>query len=69
MVYVLNINGEPLMPTERHGKVKHLLKTGKAVVVKRSPFTIKLTYEVKNYIQKNNAWYRCRKIAMSNTKI
>ena len=52
MVYVLNINGEPLMPTERHGKVKHLLKTGKAVVVKRSPFTIKLTYEVKNYTQK-----------------
>ena len=42
MVYVLSINGDPLMPTERHGKVKHLLKAGKAVVVKGSPFTIKL---------------------------
>ena len=51
MVYVLNINGDPLMPTERHGKVKHLLKAGKAVVVKRSPFTIKLTYEVDNHTQ------------------
>ena len=26
MVYVLDINGQPLMPTDRHGKVKHLLK-------------------------------------------
>lgn len=51
MVYVLSINGDPLMPTERHGKVKHLLKAGKAVVVKRSPFTIKLTYEVDNHTQ------------------
>lgn len=51
MVYVLNINGDPLMPTNRHGKVKHLLRTGKAVVVKRLPFTIKLTYEVGNYTQ------------------
>jgi hypothetical protein len=51
MVYVLNINGDPLMPTERHGKVKYLLKAGKAIVVKRSPFTIQLTYEVGNYTQ------------------
>ena len=52
MVYVLNKNGQPLMPTNRHGKVKHLLKEGKAVIVKRCPFTIQLTYEVKNYTQK-----------------
>jgi len=51
MVYVLNVNGDPLMPTERHGKVKHLLKAGRAVVVKRSPFTIKLAYRVNNYTQ------------------
>lgn len=42
MVYVLNKNGQPLMPTNRHGKVKHLLKDGKAKVVRRCPFTIKL---------------------------
>ena len=29
MVYVLNKDGQPLMPTNRHGKVKHLLKDGK----------------------------------------
>lgn len=52
MVYVLNSNGQPLMPTNRHGKVKHLLKSGKAVVVKRCPFTIKLTYETTNHTQK-----------------
>lgn len=51
LVYVLNVNGQPLMPTSRCGKVKRLLKTGKAKVVKRCPFTIQLTYECKNYTQ------------------
>lgn len=51
MVYVLDINGQPLMPTTRHGKVKHLLKDGKAKVVKRCPFTIKLLYDSTNHTQ------------------
>ena len=51
MVYVLDKNGYPLMPTDRHGKVKHLLKDGKAKVVKRCPFTIKLLYESTTYTQ------------------
>ena len=51
MIYVLNINGQPLMPTNRHGKVKHLLKSGKAKVVKRCPFTIKLLYSSTYYTQ------------------
>ena len=51
MVYVLNIDGQPLMPTTRHGKVKHLLKDGKAKIVKRCPFTIKLLYETPNCTQ------------------
>ena len=51
MVYVLDKNGYPLMPTNRHGKVKHLLKDGKAKVVKRCPFTIKLLYESTTYTQ------------------
>ena len=51
MVYVLNKNGQPLMPTDRHGKVKHLLKSGKATVVKRCPFTIQLLYNTTNYTQ------------------
>ena len=51
MVYVLNKDGQPLMPTNRHGKVKHLLKQGKAKVIKRCPFTIKLLYDSTTYIQ------------------
>ena len=51
MVYVLDINGQPLMPTERHGKVRHLLKDGKAKVINRCPFTIQLLYESTNYTQ------------------
>jgi len=51
MVYVLNKNGQPLIPTNRHGKVRHLLKSGKAKVVKRCPFTIKLLYESTNHTQ------------------
>ena len=33
------------MPTERFGKVRRLLKEGKAKVVRREPFTIRLLYE------------------------
>lgn len=51
MVYVLSKNGQPLMPTNRHGKVKHLLKSGKAKVVRRCPFTIKLLYDSATYTQ------------------
>lgn len=51
MVYVIGQNGQPLMPTNRHGKVKHLLKDGKAKVVKRCPFTIGLLYESTTYTQ------------------
>ena len=45
MVYVLDRNRHSLMPTKRYGKVRHLLKEGKAVVVRRDPFTIRLTYD------------------------
>ena len=49
MVYVIDKEGKPLMPTKRHGKVKWLLKRKQAKVVKRSPFTIQLTYEPKTH--------------------
>ena len=45
MVYVLDIHGQPLMPTERYGKVYRLLKNKQAKVEKSCPFTIKLLYE------------------------
>ena len=47
MVYVLNVNGQPLMPTVRHGKVRRMLKQGLAKVVHRCPFTIQLLVEPK----------------------
>ena len=51
MVYVLSRDGKPLMPTNRHGKVRHLLKDKKAVVAKREPFTIQLLYDSPGFVQ------------------
>jgi len=51
MVYVLNKDGSPLMPTKRHGKMRRALKSGRAKVVKRCPFTIQLLYDTTNYTQ------------------
>ena len=51
LVYVLNIDGHPLMPTKRCGKVRRLLKSNKAKVVKRCPFTIQLMYKSTTYTQ------------------
>ena len=51
MVYVLDINGQPLMPTERYRKVRRMLKSGKAEVVKRCPFTIRLLYGTTGFTQ------------------
>ena len=51
MVYVINKNGHPLMPTENHAKVRILLKNKKAKVIKRCPFTIQLAYDSTNYTQ------------------
>lgn len=51
MVYVISKNGQPLMPTENHAKVRILLKNKKAKVIKRCPFTIQLLYESTTYTQ------------------
>lgn len=51
MVYVLNVDGQPLMPTENHAKVRVLLRQGKAKVVNNCPFTIQLLYSSTNYTQ------------------
>jgi len=50
-VYVISKSGKPLMPTERFGKVRRLLKSGKAKVVHRKPFTIQLLYETTEIVQ------------------
>ena len=51
MVYVLNVNDVPLMPTDRHGKVRRLLESKKAKVVRRTPFTIQLLYDTPDVVQ------------------
>lgn len=51
MVYVISSDGHPLMPTNRHGKVRRMLKSGLAKVVNRCPFTIQLMYRSTNYTQ------------------
>ena len=51
MVYVLSCAGQALMPTENHAKVRVLLKTRKARVIKRCPFTIQLLYKSTTYTQ------------------
>lgn len=51
MVYVQDIDGKPMMPTTRHGKVRRLLKAKKATVVNLCPFTIQLTYKSTDHKQ------------------
>lgn len=51
MVYVINKQGQALMPTERFGKVRRLLKNGLAHVVCRIPFIIQLDYDTTNFVQ------------------
>ena len=49
-VYVLDSEGKPLMPTTRFGKVRRLLKGGKAKAVCKKPFTIQLLYEPETHV-------------------
>lgn len=51
MVYVISKTGQPIMPTEDHRKVRLLLKSKKAKVVRRTPFTIRLLGTSKTYTQ------------------
>lgn len=44
MVQVVSVDGKPLAPTTRYGKVRHLLKAKKAIVISKQPFIIRLTY-------------------------
>ena len=50
MIYVLNIEGQPLMPC-KEAKARKLLKHNKAKIYKREPFTIKLLFVCENQTQ------------------
>lgn len=50
-ICVISKDGERLMPTLRPGRVRHLLKDGKAKIVKHQPFAIQLLYECDTFTQ------------------
>ena len=50
MVYVLNIEGKPLMPC-KEAKARKLLKENKAKIYKKEPFTIQLLFACENQTQ------------------
>jgi len=50
MVYVLDKDGRPLMPTTRYGNVRRMLRSGQAKAVTTIPFTIRLTYRPKTKV-------------------
>ena len=49
MVYVLNSDGSPLMPCTE-AKARHLIESGKAKVVRRTPFIMRLTFLVEGEV-------------------
>lgn len=51
MVYVLNKDGKPLMPTKRYAKIRILRKRGLLKIVNKKPFTVQLLYDTKNITQ------------------
>ena len=51
MVYVQDTDGKPLIPTQRHARVKKLLRNKEAVVVRKNPYTIRLKTNKKRYVQ------------------
>lgn len=51
LVYVVDKNGQPLMPTHNGAKVRVLLKQKRVKVVSKCPFTIKLLYESTSFTQ------------------
>ena len=50
--YVISKEGKPLDPTKRAGKVRRLLKSGQAKVIRRKPFTIQLLIDSTSYTKK-----------------
>jgi len=51
LVYVLNIDGQPLMPTRRCGWIRRAIHSGRVKIIKRCPFVVQLTYATENNVQ------------------
>ena len=50
LVYIINKNNNPLMPTTPR-KARHLLEAGKANIIGYNPFTIQLTWDCEENVQ------------------
>lgn len=50
-IYVLDIHGKPLMPTRRAGRVRRLLRDGRARIAGHAPFTVQLLYQSTSFTQ------------------
>lgn len=48
MFYILNKDGQPLMPSKRYRHIKNLIKSGLAKKVSSKPFTVQLLYDCPN---------------------
>ena len=45
-IYVVDRHGNPVMPSRRPGRIRHLMKEGKAVPISTHPFVVKLKYDI-----------------------
>ena len=50
-IYVQAQDGTPLMPTLHAGKIRRMLRHGRAIIVAHTPFTIRLIYDTTRYRQ------------------
>lgn len=48
MFYILNKEGQPLMPSKRYRHIKNLIKSGLAKKISSKPFTVQLLYDCPN---------------------
>ena len=72
ITFVIAEDGTKLMPTTNVKKVRRLLRTGRAVICKHEPFTIKLCYKATTYTQpiefKQDAGYQHIGVSVASRK-
>ena len=72
ITFVIAEDGTKLMPTTNVKKVRRLLRTGRAVICKHEPFTIKLCYKATTYTQpiefKQDAGYQHIGVSVASQK-
>ena len=50
-IFVISAEGERLMPTMNIRKIRKLLRSGRAKIVKHQPFTVQLLYDTTSGVQ------------------